>query len=299
MKLKALRVVLALFFFGCITFLFLDFRNTSAEWFDWFKLTQLIPAIFAASVVSVIVLLALTLLLGRVYCSVICPLGVLQDFIGWFRALFMPRKARKMRFHYSRGFPVLRYVMFALFFVAMVVGINHIGVRAWASLVEPYSIYGRMDSSMLAPVYDAANNMLADISVANDTTTFWHVEQQSYGGLVFWVSAVTLFILIVTVVAAGRLWCNTICPAGTLLGLFSRFSLLAPRIDSSKCTGCRRCEHDCKAQCIDISSRSVDHSRCVTCFNCIGDCRFDAMHYTLPLKKTSLKKHDETVETQA
>lgn len=292
--LKTLRVILALIFFCCLTFLFLDFRNTGSEWNDWFRLTQLIPAIFAASVVSIIVLLAITLLFGRIYCSVICPLGVLQDIIDRISSIFRPKKKRRLRFTYSKGHPWLRYTVFAVFFVAMIIGCWYTGVRAWAALVEPYSAYGRIASSMLGPVYDAGNNLLADWSVNNDNTTFWHVTAQTWGGLVFWVAFATLIILIIMVVASGRLWCNTLCPAGTLLGFFSRYSLLAPVINKTKCVKCRKCEHDCKAQCIDIvKAQKIDYSRCVTCFDCLGQCKFDALHYTLRVKSQQSEESEK------
>ena len=282
--LKFIRVILALFFFCCLTFLFLDFRNTGPEWYDWFRLTQIIPAIFAGALVSIIILLLLTLVFGRIYCSVICPLGVLQDFMGKVYSWFLKKSKRKSRFAYSKGYPWFRYIVFGLFFIAMIIGIWQIGVRAWASLIEPYSAYGRIAQSIFSPFYDGINNLLADYSVAQESTTFWHVEAQQFEGLVFWVSLITFVILFIAVILSGRIWCNTVCPAGTLLGFFSRYSLFAPRISKAKCVGCRKCEHDCKAQCIDITNKKIDYSRCVTCFNCIGQCKFDAMKYSLPSK---------------
>lgn len=282
--LRTVRIVLALIFFGFITFLFLDFRNTGPEWFDFFKSTQIIPAIFAGTAVSIIVLLLLTVIFGRIYCSVVCPLGVLQDFMGRVSGWFMKKRRRQSRFHYSKGYPWLRYAAFTAFTVAMLIGIGHMGVRAWASLVEPYSAYGRIAQSLFSPAYDYGNNILADISMANESTTFWHVEAMQYSGLVFWISLATFVVLFLCVIFAGRIWCNTICPAGTLLGFFSRFSLLAPVIDKNKCVGCRKCEKNCKSECIDIDVKKIDYSRCVTCFDCLGQCKFDSLHYTLRVK---------------
>lgn len=290
--LKTIRVVLALFFFCCITFLFLDFRNTGPEWYDFFKLTQIIPAIFAGALVSIIILLLLTVIFGRIYCSVICPLGVLQDLMGRFSSWFLSKRKRRNRFSYSKGYPWFRYIVFSLFFIAMIIGIWQIGVRAWACLIEPYSAYGRIAQSLFSPIYDQMNNLLADYSVAQQTTTFWHVEAQQYTGLVFWISLITFVVLFIAVIISGRIWCNTVCPAGTLLGFFSRFSLFAPRISQSKCTSCRQCERNCKAQCIDITHKKIDYSRCVTCFNCLGRCKFSALKYTLPSKSTKISESE-------
>lgn len=279
--LKTLRVILALLFFALITFLFVDFRNTGPEWYDFVAKWQIIPAIFAASVVTVVILLAATLIFGRIYCSTLCPLGVLQDIMNRIFGFLLGKRQRTSRFSYSRGFPVLRYTVFVLFAFAMVQGIWHMGVRAWGALIEPYSAYGRIAQSLFGPVYDWGNNVLANYAVKEGSTTFWHIATDFSTGPVFYIACITFVLLFVMVILAGRLWCNTLCPAGTLLGFFSRFSVLAPIINKSRCVGCRKCEHNCKAQCIDIDNKTIDHSRCVTCFNCLGQCKFSSLKYTL------------------
>lgn len=292
--LKAARIVAALFFFCGLTFLFVDFRTSSGHWWDWFKYSQLIPALFASSVVSIIVLVAVTFLLGRIYCSSVCPLGILQDIIMRVQGLFLKKSRRTSRFTYNKGYPWLRYIVFVAFFVAMFIGIVHIGVRTWAALIDPYSAYGRIATSFFGPVWDLGNNLLADASLENGTTTFWHIENQTWSWLIFGIAITTLLILIVMVCLAGRLWCNTVCPAGTLLGLVSRFSLLAPVIDKKKCVGCRKCERDCKSRCIDITDKHIDYSRCVTCFNCLGQCKFSALKYTLRAGKETAEHPEES-----
>ena len=80
--LRKVRQILALVFFLCITLLFLDFTGTVHAWFGWMAKIQFMPALFAANAVVLIFLFLLTLILGRVYCSVICPLGVMQDVVS-------------------------------------------------------------------------------------------------------------------------------------------------------------------------------------------------------------------------
>jgi polyferredoxin len=82
--LKRIRVILATIVFALITLLFLDFSGTMHVWFGWLAKIQFLPAVLAMNVIVVAVLVLLTLLLGRIYCSVICPLGVMQDVISWF-----------------------------------------------------------------------------------------------------------------------------------------------------------------------------------------------------------------------
>lgn len=290
--LKFIRIFIGIVFFCGLTFLFMDFRNTGPEWYDWFRSSQLIPALFAGSVVSIVVLLAITLIFGRIYCSSICPLGILQDFMDRFYGLFLNKGKRLRRFEFSHGYPIIRYTFFIAFIIAMLIGTMHIGVRAWASLVEPYSIFGRIAQSMFSPIYDLCNNFLADRAAISESTQFWHIEAQQYEGIVFVISAITFVVLFISVILGGRIWCNTVCPAGTLLSFLSRYSVLAPVIDTSKCIKCHRCERDCKSECIDIGAGRIDYSRCVTCFNCIGACKFDSLKYTLHYKPKSNRESE-------
>ena len=86
--LRKIRLTFAIFFFVLITLLFLDFTGTLHAWFGWMAKIQFLPALLALNIGVVIILIALTLLFGRVYCSVICPLGVFQDVVSWFYPLY-------------------------------------------------------------------------------------------------------------------------------------------------------------------------------------------------------------------
>jgi ferredoxin len=91
---------------------------------------------------------------------------------------------------------------------------------------------------------------------------------------------VAFLIVIVTLAYyKGRLYCNSICPVGTFLGLISRFSILKLKINASQCTDCNACEKVCKSNCIDSDTKYVDYSRCVMCFNCMDVCNDKAFEY--------------------
>ena len=101
----------------------------------------------------------------------------------------------------------------------------------------------------------------------------------------FVIAVLTFVILAVLAWRNGRTYCNTICPVGTVLGFFSRFSLLKPVIDTSKCNGCGLCARNCKAACIDSKNHKIDYSRCVACMDCIGKCKKGAIRYERPHKE--------------
>lgn len=141
--LRKLRQTLAFIVILLITLLFLDFSGTIHAWFGWLAKIQFLPALLALNVGVIVGLVALTLLFGRIYCSVICPLGIMQDGFAW-----LGKKAKKNRYRYSPAKSILRYVMLALMAIAVVLGIG-----SFVALLAPYSAYGRIVQSLLAPVW--------------------------------------------------------------------------------------------------------------------------------------------------
>ena len=93
--LRKIRLTVALISFVMITLLFLDFTGTLHAWFGWLAKIQFLPAVLALNVGVILLWVMLTLVFGRVYCSVICPLGVFQDIVSWFSGR---RPKKKYRF---------------------------------------------------------------------------------------------------------------------------------------------------------------------------------------------------------
>ena len=151
--LRILRIILAAIFFTGTTLLFLDVTGALHAWLGWMAKIQFLPAALALNFVVVAILIAVTLIFGRTYCSVICPLGVMQDIISWFHG--KTKKKNKFRFSYSPAKNILRYSILAVFTIALLAGAN-----SFAALLAPYSSYGRIASNLLAPVYGWGNNLL-------------------------------------------------------------------------------------------------------------------------------------------
>lgn len=267
--LRKIRLTFALIFFLGTTLLFLDFTGTIHAWLGWMAKIQLLPAVMALNVGVIIALIVLTLLFGRIYCSVICPLGVLQDIFSW-----MGGMQKKNRFRYSTAKNVLRYTVLGIFIIAFVAGVGSI-----VALVAPYSSFGRIASNLLAPFYMWGNNLLALIAERADSYAFYETEVYIKSLPTFIIALVTLVILFILAWKGGRTYCNTICPVGTVLGFVSRFSFLKPVIDVEKCNGCGLCERNCKASCISSKEHKIDYSRCVVCMDCIGKCKKNAISY--------------------
>ena len=242
--LRKIRITLASIVFILCAALFLDGSGTVSSWFGWVARIQFLPALLALNLAVVIVLIVLTLIFGRAYCSIICPLGIMQDGISHISSM---RKGKKARFRWSPEVKWLRYSILALFIIALAAGLTSV-----SALLAPYSAFGRIATSLVRPALPTAI-----------------------------IAGVTLLVVGVLAWIGGRTYCNTVCPVGTVLSFFSRFSLLRPVIDADKCRNCRACEHKCKASCINIDNHEIDYSRCVDCFNCLDSCRFGALKYRM------------------
>jgi len=291
--LKKLRVALAAIFFVGITLLFLDATGALHLYLGWMAKIQLLPAILAFNVVIVVALVLLTLLCGRVYCSVICPLGVMQDVAIHLKA----RRARRHKTHNHFSFKPenkwLRYGFFTLFAVALIAGVQVI-----VAFLAPYSTYGRIVQNLLGPVVGGVNNLLALGAERIGSYAFYTREVWIRSLPTFCIALASFVLIIWLALRGGRSWCNNVCPVGTLLGFFSRIALFRPIIDADKCRDCHACERECKASCIDIKNHSIDHSRCVDCFNCLGSCHFDALHYKFAYGRKGSAKDAKSAEVK-
>ncbi len=287
--LRKVRITLAAIVFVLITLLFLDVTGTLHQWLGWMAKIQFLPALLAMNVVVVVLLLALTLIFGRIYCSVICPLGIMQDVISWIHG-----KQKKNRFSFSKEKKWLRYTMLVLFVIALIAG-----VHALVALLAPYSSYGRIVANLLKPIYEGGNNVLASIAEHFNSYAFYHVDVWIKSLPTFIIAAVTFVVLFVLAWRNGRTYCNTICPVGTFLSFFARFSWMKINFDEEKCKNCGKCSRNCKAACIDFKNHTVDYSRCVVCGNCLGQCNFGALHYEHPkkVKKASTTEGKESVDS--
>ena len=281
--LRKIRIILATVMLIGITWLFVDFTGTAHHWFAWMPKLQLLEAILALNVVVIIGLVVLTLVFGRIYCSVICPLGIMQDIFGW-----LGKKAKKNRYTYSKEMKWLRYPMLVVFVIALVAGVGTL-----FQLLAPYSAFGRIATNLLQPVWQAGNNVLASIAEHYDSYAFYHTNIWLRAMPSFIISAVTLVVLAVLAWCNGRTYCNTICPVGTILSFISRFSFLKIHFDSEKCRNCSLCTKNCKAACINFKTHTVDYSRCVVCGDCIKSCKFGALRYDIARLHDKKRKSSE------
>lgn len=286
--LRKIRITLAIIFWMLITWLLVDFTGTAHAYLGWMAKIQLLPALLALNVGALLFVIALTLLFGRIYCSVICPLGVMQDAIAWLRR-------KKNKYSFSEEKVVLRYSILTLSGLLLAVNLSWV-----VGLIAPYSTYGRIVSTTLAPLYKLGNNLLAGMAENYGSYAFYSVDVWIKSGVALGITLIIWAVIAVLAWRGGRTWCNTICPVGSLLGIISKYSRLKVVINADACNGCRKCERNCKAACIDPKAHTVDYSRCVVCGNCLEQCRQDAISFGFkPLIDKENKIFNEYKEKKA
>ncbi len=291
--LKYTRATIAVAVLALFVAAFVDFRGlVGAGLSHALASVQFVPAALAfatgaSAIVAALAILAATLAFGRVYCSVLCPLGLFQDAIA--RVADWLRK-KPLLLRYAKPATWVRQG----FLWATVVGI----AAGWAgltlALLDPYSIFGRFGSMLFRPLVTVVNNWLVAPANAAGIDALYRVPPQwaAVGALA--LPAAMLLLVALLAARRGRLYCNTVCPLGTLLGLLSGVGAWRLEIDQARCRKCGDCIRVCKAQCIDLRAGTIDASRCVACYNCVSACDELGIHHRFKWKPERRDRKPDT-----
>jgi formate hydrogenlyase subunit 6/NADH:ubiquinone oxidoreductase subunit I len=291
--LRKFRIVFSAVILVCFILAFIDFRALiQVKYINYLLYLQFIPSAIkyfnlkTVAAAGFLVVLLLTLLSGRTYCSFLCPLGIGQDLNSRIGG-----KIRKKfrRFGFKKPHTVIRYSL-----LAITLGVTIIWGIYLLTLLDPYSIFGRFMTFFIKPLILILNNFLAHIFGKFDIYALNHIDIKGFSFITYSIPVVFLLLTGILSIIKGRLYCNMICPVGTLLGLLSKISLFRIKFIESKCTRCGRCSLACKSSCIDFLNLNIDISRCVDCFNCISSCPDKALSYSLVSSKPTEHKTDES-----
>jgi len=291
--LRRSRILISAIVFICFFVVFVDFTHLiPSKYINILLYLQFIPSLIkfydlrTLAAAGFAAILILTLLTGRSYCSFLCPLGIGQDL----NSRIGGRIRKKFRrYGYKKPFTIIRYtILAATLTVTIVWGIYLV------TLLDPFSIFGRFMTFFAKPVVLLINNFLAGVLNRFDVYTLTHIPVTGYQLPAYSIPLFFLVLIFGLSLTKGRLYCNMICPAGTLLGLLSKVSILRIRINETKCSKCGLCSVRCKSSCIDFLKRHVDVSRCVNCFNCIDVCPDKAFSYgVVKIRKKEVKPDQE------
>lgn len=233
---------------------FLAFTNSFylLAYFFRLQLGANVASLFTAFSITVLLfvfgILLITFVFGRFYCSVICPLGILQDFL-----CFLSLNKSKN----YKNFLKTRYTIAAVVFGALFAG--------WAvglKILDPYTNFGLIASSIFTPVYNLiTKNSSYEFTVATLA-----------------ISLVPFIVLIALVIFKRRFFCTAICPVGTILGLSAKYGLLRLQF-TDKCITCGACFRNCPAGSINLKDKQIDNERCLRCLKCVSVCPKQAITY--------------------
>ena len=250
--LRTIRIVLAtVFLVASVAYL------TVSPWGSYLAgfsvRSQIIPSAIATTMGVTLFWILASFILGRVYCSTVCPVGTLQD-------VFIRLRRRIPRFDTPfsyRPATRVRYHVLAIYLVCLIVGV--LAVPYW---IEPWNIMRNICSTVNPDAVQA---------------TWIQLGLGALSGII--AGVISLILLVVCSLFTGRGFCTEICPIGTVLGCFHNYTLFHIEIDPDKCINCMKCEEVCKSQCVKVVGRYVDNSRCVRCFDCLGVCPNEAIRF--------------------
>jgi len=272
-----LRIFVSAFCFFAFAAGFLGVGRFFDLLFTFFGATQLFPGavrlaggLFGGTAAATLAILFLTVLFGRFYCSSLCPLGTAQDAASFFGH----RKGRG--FSYSPGILYLRALSLAAVVIAFAAGASPL-----AGFLDPYSLTARFLQYALVPLFDLSKNLLAPL--ARNFDLYW---LNDFGGFSIWATvaaAATVPFILALAFFRGRVFCNSLCPVGAVLGPLNGIALFQVRFDAKTCVSCGACARVCKAECLDTTRRRLDASRCVSCFSCLATCPTGSLTYSRKL----------------
>lgn len=233
---------------------------------------------FIPKVAWALVFLGLALLLGRIFCGYICPLGATVDFADWSCG---EKKAGENSFELQGRYRHLKYLFLIGLAGSALVGIS------WIFLFSPLSLATRFYSFVIYPLVLMVSNVFLDLlrplfpSVGLGQLALVHLNVPQYSTNLF----VALFVLAILGLSRvkSRFWCRNVCPAGALVAFFSMRPLFR-RVVSEKCTACGKCVRACPMAAISKDIKKTAHSECITCLRCQEVCPEQAVSFQVKRK---------------
>ena len=232
------------------------------------------------AVVGLTIVLTATVLVGRVYCSHLCPLGTLQDIFIW----AAKRNFKHRKYPYTKPHYALHYGISLILITAALYGSFFL-----LNIFEPFSSFGRILSNVIRPLVILVNNAAALVLTKRQMFFLYEIPLKGLAVSVVATTVIFLAGLFWLSYYHGRYFCNTFCPVGGVLSLVSRFSLFRITIDNEHCIDCGLCERVCRARCIDSEKRQIDFAACVGCFDCLSSCPTVGMKYAFKKNKGPLQ----------
>jgi MauM/NapG family ferredoxin protein len=225
-----------------------------------------------------LIVVGLTLLLGRFFCGWVCPLGSVLDFTNAvaFRRLKragVPDSWRRVK--YLTLCFLLASSLFTMQFVFLLDPISLL-IRSFTVGVFPAvnlainGLFGALYKTHAARVSEPVYGLLKDHFLAFEQP---HYRMAGLVGFIFvGILALEYF--------QRRFWCRNLCPLGALLGLLGRYGLVRRRVNEPDCISCGLCEQSCRMGAVGDGFVSTSHAECIECMDCRALCPEGAVRFT-------------------
>ena len=260
-------------------------------------LTSLLSAgVLISGILWAVAIIALTLILGRVFCGFVCPFGSIHHAVSWLRPSL--KGAKMDRANRKTEGQRIKYFLLISLLIAALLGLNAAG---W---FDPIALLFRSLALAVLPAIGNALRIMFEAMAASDLRI---VKLLSYGAEILvapvfgydpkayqtaWLIGALFLVILFLNRIRPRFWCRYLCPLGALLGLCSRFSLLRLEKYPDKCIQCNLCTRSCQGAACPQPGESWQTAECVTCFNCFDVCPEDALAFTFKFKPVMTQKPD-------
>jgi polyferredoxin len=224
-----------------------------------------------------IIVIVLTAILGRVFCGWICPMGTLNNVVGYFN------KRLSSTIHtnwYAFKYYILFFILASSLFTAQLAGImDPISLLIRSLSLSIYPLLNYLTRALFDTVYNLNIPVIVDGSelIYSMLKRVFLSFRQPY-----FLQGIFIGILFLSVLALNlyekRFWCKYLCPLGALLGILSRFSVLNRSV-SEGCTSCGVCEKVCQSDAITDSVGTWRKTECFYCMDCDDLCPHNAISF--------------------
>jgi polyferredoxin len=224
-----------------------------------------------------ILIVFITIFLGRIFCGWVCPLGTLNNLVGSLN--------KKRHIAAKTGLYRLKYLILLFLLTASLLSFQLTGfvdpltllIRSLSLAVYPGLSYA------LSAAFDAVYQLNAPFITGISEPAYILLKkfllpfQQPYFYQSFIIGVLFLVILWANLIDK-RFWCKYLCPLGALLGLLSRFALLGREV-SEGCNSCGACLNDCQGAADPEKKEKWKKAECLICMNCDDICPQNAVQF--------------------
>jgi MauM/NapG family ferredoxin protein len=229
----------------------------------------------------VLLILGVSLILGRLFCGYICPMGATIDFVDWLRRKKRKQSTPENSFEVSGQHRNLKYL-----FLAGIGGTSLLGISS-DFLFSPLSLITRFYSFVIYPMVIMILNLFLQAfsplfpAIKLEELSFIRFSEPRFNTNLF-VACLVLAIFLLGVIRP-RFWCRNLCPSGAILALFSLRPLFRRRV-SEKCNECGKCLRVCPMGAIGKDIVTTAHTECVACLQCQEVCPEKAISFEIMTK---------------